>query len=461
MSNTLPTGWDTTASTSSMPVTTKIVSLDMEVSGGTTKTGVFTFDVRKQPSSTSSLLRVGIENDTIYFRYLITDKTDYDSTAATNPRLAFGDNFTEYFVMALKSLADGDPIIKVGDPYDIGALVPSIVEYVEFSMVDEKTPDVYLAICAVKEIPTAPGFIERFETNPKSSRIEDVPPWMLPAEVTLSTSEGEGLTFGFAYPTTDIDTTQTGSLREMLRKSIATSNRTVLIENTAGEPFASPPALPTIMSTLNVSRAFLRADAASVNISNDTIGTLNESDITINVGGAKVVFPAASLLVTNFAITPKIYNLQIDWLPSTKHPLGKTYGEMYYDYAGVTGSSIVVNRTGEKIVVQKPVKYIEVSASFTYKPNGFGVWIANRGYYQKGDDGKLEPGTDANRRMKERWLNKAGKFISDKDISSKLWRGYTTYTSGSGAQQLLTQILKETTTSISWAGKNDVWGGRL
>lgn len=438
-----------------MPSTTlPVVDYTATVTDGT-NSGTFTFRVRKQPASTRTIATLSTSAERFILTFLVADITSY--TATTNPLTTFGVNFTAMLIKALRTLIVGGAsmIPAPGAQISFGSSSFSVVDTVDIAQTTDKTVDVFLVTCNIKEEAATTYAVSDDET-PKSSRSDELPPWQMPAEVTFDSQTTDGMTLGFAYPVEDLDGKKTYS-NETLRKKGLGSGGLVAVENYAKDPFASPPSFPKVNGTLRVSKAFLRG-GGSVDIS-ALQGTVNASDISLSLEGAQFVFPEGTLSPTMLQVSPKLYKMPVPWLPKTKHPLGKTYGELFYGYSKTTANRIAVNRTGQIIVVNKPMRYLEVSAAFSFRPEGFAVWLANRGYRELDSasaDGGKNIVDDKSGTLKEAWLTKAGK----KTQNERIWRGFTMVKPSSSVESLLREFFPANNDFV-WATTKDNFGGKV
>lgn len=433
-----------------LPVTDYTSTVTDGVSSGT-----FTFRVRKQPASTRTIATLSASAERFILTFLATDITSY--TAATNPMTTFGANFTAMLIKALRAMIVGGSsmIPAPGSAITFGAAVFSVVDTVDIAQTADKTTDTFLVTCNIKEA-TAATYAVTDDETPKVSRSDEIPPWQMPAEVTFESQTTDGMTLGFAYPVEDLDGKKTYD-NESLRKKGLASGGLVAVENYAQDPFASPPSFPKVNGTLRISKAFLRGGGA-VDLSS-LQGTVNDARIDLSIEGAILVFPEGTLSPTMMQVSPKLYKMPIPWLPKTKHPLNKTYGELFYGYSTTTANRVAVNRTGQIIVVNKPVRYIEVSAAFTFRPEGFAVWLANRGYTEldaTAANGRRD--ITVNGKTKEAWLTKDGKHSEDGKV--RIWRGFTMVKASAAVKSLLKEFFP-TSNDFKWATTKDNFGGKV
>lgn len=432
-----------------MPVTDYTVPITLGLN-----TASFVFRVSRQPAATRTIASFGQYYDKYTLTFIARDVTDYE--ASGNPRAKFGVALTEALLRALRVLCDttGSIIPKPGSAVSFGAPNSSYVESIDIAQMTDKSVDAFLITCNLKEPASAGGSGLTDDDRPKLAKSDEIAPWDQPAEVSFDASTGEGMTLGFALPTTDLDGTKSYTQDSLRKLGAASSTSAIAVENYAGDPFASPPSLPKVNGTLRVSKGFLRADAKfdpSV-----LRGLVNRNDITISINGVRIFFAANTLSITSLNVNPRIYKKEVPWYPLTKHPLNKTYGELFYGYSRTVANKIAVNRTNNILVVQKPLRYLEIAGSFTYRMEGFGVWLANRGYAQK-DGAKLSPVVE-NGMVKEAWLDKTGK----KTDSERIWRGYTTVQASDEVKTVLEAFFPTVTPAeIPWAGTSDGYGGTL
>lgn len=416
--------------------------------------GTFTFRVRKQGSSTKALATLSSVFERYSLSFQVEDITDYGAT--TNPRTTFGTAFTNMLISALRSLvAGGTSMIPVPDALvNFGSSGYSYVDTVEISQLSEDIPDVFLVTCDVREATATT--MTPVSTEPQVNRTDEIPPWQMPADVSFDCQTTEGMTLGFAYPVSDLDGKKVYGDEDLRSAGYATSSKAVAVENYAKDPFASPPAFPKVNGTLRISKAFLRGGGV-VDLSS-LHGTVNDKSIAISVEGATFVFAGGTLSPTIFQISPKIYQQPIPWLPKTAHPLNKTYGELFYGYSRTTANRIAVNKTAETLLVYRQVRYIEVSAAFSFRPEGYAVWLANRGYAEvdtSSTDG-LKTITDTRGVAKEMWLTKEGK----KTTEERIWRGYTMVRQSDKVERLLLAFYPADDT-FAWATASDNFGSAV
>lgn len=416
----------------------------------------FTFRTRRQPSSTRAFAKLGRYSDKFTLAFIVQDITSY--TATGNPLTTFGTLFTEMLIKALRALVwDANSVIPApGEYLSFGAADASIVESVDMAQMNDQASDTFLITCNLEEASYSTLSSEEEEV-PKLNKSDELPPWQMPADVTFDSQTAEGMTLGYAYPTKDLDGTKTYSLDQLREFGLASSTAAKPVVNYADDPFQSPPAMPKVNGTLNVTKSYLRGNGA-VNLSG-LQGVVNDKTIGLSIVGAQLFFPAATLSPTMLKISPKLYKKPIPWFPKTKHPLSKTYGELFYGYSKTTANKIAINKTNDIIIVYEPLQYIEVSAAFAFRPEGFGVWIANRGYAEK--DPREEDGlatiTDGAGMMKESWLDASGK----KTQTARLWRGFTNMLPSSSVETLLKQFFPEKRADFSWATVKDNFGAAL
>lgn len=419
-------------------------------------TASFTFRVSKQPATTGQIISFGSSYDRHVMTFLVRDVTSYSGT--NDPLTKFGTLFTTMLISALRKLIfeTGSIIPKPGDSIVTGANYASVVDTVDISQAADKTTDVFVVTCHVKE-PVNVNISVTDDETPKFAKLEDLPPWQEGAQLSFSSATTEGMTLGFAFPTIGLDSSKTYTNVQLRMAGLAKTDRAVPVVNTAGDPFSSPPSMPKVNGTLSVTRAYLKA-SGTIDLSS-LQGVVNLEEILLNVLGAKLWFPTGTLSPTNLSITPKIYKAPIPWFPKTKHPLGKTYGDLFYGYSKMTANKVAVNRTSATIAVQKPIKYLEVNATFSFRPEGFGVWIANRGFAEKDASARdgLKSITDDNGVIKESWLDPAGKKTSDK----KLWKGFTNFRSSTAVKTLLEAFLNTVPGDFSWATEKDNFGEKI
>lgn len=448
----MPTGW------TAMPDTDiPVVDYNITVADGSSS-GTFTFRVRRQPSSTRTFATFTYTSERYTLAFLVTDLTNYN--AGTNPMTTFGTTlFTTMLIKALRSLIWGGTsmIPKPGDPINYGA--PVYVDTVQIAQTSDKNNDTFLVTCDIKEASSSSSAISD-DDLPKLNKSEELPPWQMPAELTFDSQTTDGMTLGFAYPAQDLDGSKQYSDVDLRSLGASTGDKTVAVQNYAGDPFSSPPAFPKVNGTLKVSRSFLRG-GGPVDLSG-LHGTVNASPISLNVQGSVLVFPAGTLSPSSMGIVPKLYKMSIPWYPKTKHPLNKTYGELFYGYTKTMANRIAVNRTSQIILVNKPLRYIEVTAAFSFRPEGFAVWLANRGYTEldpKAADGRKTI-KDDNGMVKEAWLTNKGKRVSDTGTSSgKIWRGFTMVKPSASVVALLNQFFTEVgLAGFAWATAKDNFG---
>jgi hypothetical protein len=277
----------------------------------------------------------------------------------------------------------------------------------------------------------------------------------MPADVVFDAQSSEGMTLGFAYPVGDVDGKVDQDVTSLRTLGLNWDGKMVAIENYANDPFSSPPSFLKTTGTLKVTKAFLRPDM-DVSGSDFSLnaGKVNSEDISLDLAGAKFFFPVGTLTVSGIGAVPKVYKKQLPWFNKTKHPLDKTYGELFYGYSGKTANSVAVNKTGETILVACPMRYVEISATFLFRPEGFAVWLANRGYTE------LDSNTDGGRKditvngkTKECWLSKAGTRSDDE----RIWRGFTMVVQSPAIKNLLSKLLK-TGNDFDWATAQDGFG---
>jgi len=444
---TLPTGWGEMTS-----VTLPILDYTVTVTEGELS-GTFTFRIRKQPASTRTIATLASTFERFVLTFGVSDITDYDATG--NPLTVFGTALTTMLIRALRSLImGGTTMIPVPDAQvTFGSANMSYVDTVEIAQTSDRTVDDFLVTCNIKEASVTNTNVS---SEPQVNKSDDLPPWQMPAELTFESQTTEGLTLGFAYPVDDLDGKKTYNDTKLRVAGLATSADMVAVENYANDPFSSPPAFPKVNGTLRVSKSFLRG-GGTVNLS-ALHGTVNGEAISINVEGAVIDFPIGTLSPTMMQITPKMYKMPVPWLPKTKHPLSKTYGELFYGYSTTTANRIAVNKTNEIIVVYKPVRYIEVSAAFSFRPEGFAVWLANRGYTEL--DSSAAEGrttiTDGKGTTKEAWLDKSGTRSSEE----RIWRGFTMVKTSAEVVTLLRAFYPVNNT-FAWATAKDNFGSAV
>lgn len=413
----------------------------------------FVFRVAKQPATAGMLLSIGSQYDTGKPTFIVKDVTNY--TATPNPLSVFGTSFTTMLLRALRSLvmSTSTMIPKPGEYVTFGSASSSIVETVDITQLSEKTTDVFLVSCNVRE-PSVTTTQE--DASPKVSRGDEVPPWQLPTDVHFETQTGDALTLGYAYQTQDLDGSKEYSDSELLRMGFASGAKRIAVTNYADDPFSSPPAFQKEVYVLRVTKSFLRGSGVATNV--QVAGVVNDDDINVDVNGVMLRFPSGTLSPSSLNIVAKIYKKPIPWLPKTKHPLDKTYGELFFGYSKATANRIAVNKTSEIIVVHQPIKYLEMSASFVFRPEGFGVWIANRGYMEKNDsvpDKKVSITDVKTGTIKEAWLDANGKKTS----TGKLWRGFTVVKPSTEVEKLLRLFFAQTADdTFSWATAADNYG---
>ena len=442
----MPTGW-TGMSDTDLPV----VDYSIAVANGS-DSGTFVFRVRRQPSSTRTFATLSTSYERYVLTFLVSDITNYD--AATNPMTTFGTTmFTTMLIKALRSLIVGGTsmIPKPGDLVNYG--VATYVDTVDIAQTSDKEVDTFLITCNIKEAQSSSA--QPDDDAPKLNKSEEIPPWQMPAELTFDSQTTEGMSLGFAYPVQDLYGDKQYSDADLRLLGISAGDKTVPVQNYAGDPFSSPPAFPKVNGTLKVTKSFLRG-GGPVDLTG-LHGTVNATPISMNVQGAILVFPAGTLSPASMSITPKLYKMPIPWLPKTKHPLNKTYGELFYGYSKTTANRVAVNRTGQIVLVNKPLRYIEVAASFTFRPEGFAVWLANRGYTEldsSAADGRKTI-TDDKGTVKEAWLTKTGK----RALSEHLWRGFTMTKASASVVTLLNQFFASVgTEGFAWASTKDNFG---
>lgn len=441
-----------------MPSTTlPVVDYTATVTDGT-NSGTFTFRVIKQPASTRTIATLSTSAERFILTFLVADITSY--TATTNPLTTFGVNFTAMLIKALRSMiVAGTSMIPAPGAYiSFGASTFSIVDTVDIAQTTDKTTDVFLVTCNIKE-ETAATYTTTDDEVPKSSRSDELPPWQMPADVNFDSQTTDGMTLGFAYPVEDLDGKQKYD-SESLRQKGLSSGGMVAVENYAKDPFASPPSFPKVTGTLRVTKSFLRLDTADASADFSLKeGLVNSENLSVNLGGASLYFPKGTLSPASVSLTPKVYKMPIPWLPKTKHPLNKTYGELFYGYSTTTANRIAVNRTGQIIIVNKPMRYIEVSASFAFRPEGFAVWLANRGYKELDSaaaDGEKNITDVKSGTLKEAWLTKVGKKTTDE----RIWRGFTMVKPSTWVGELIRAFFP-TDNDFVWATAKDNFGGKV
>lgn len=432
--------------------------------------GTFTFRVRRQPSSTRTFATFAYTSERYTLAFLVTDLTDYDAT--TNPMTTFGTTlFTTMLIKALRSLVWGGTsmIPKPGDLINYGA--PVYVDTVEISQTSDKNNDTFLVICNIKEASSSSSNSD--DDTPKLNKSEELPPWQMPAELTFDSQTTEGMTLGFAYPVQDLIGSKQYTDADLRLLGLSSGGKTVPVQNYAGDPFASPPAFPKVSGTLKVTKSFLRG-GGPVDLTG-LHGTVNAEPISMNVQGAILVFPAGTISPASMSIVPKLYKMPIPWYPKTKHPLNKTYGELFYGYSKKTANKVATNRTGQTILVTKPLRYIEISATFNFRPEGFAVWLANRGYTElnpESADGRKTI-TDDKGVAKESWLSTTGRRFADSEAfdgegyppgqngtsPGQIWRGFTMVKASASVLTLLNQFFATVgTEGFSWATTKDNFG---
>ena len=445
----MPTGWATMTSTD-LPVTDYDVAITH-----LTKTATFVFRVRLQPASTRPIVTLGAAYERFSIAFQVTDATDH--ATAGSPRLIFGSDFGTALTKALRLLvANGLSMIpRPGTLVNFGAIVDSIIDSVEISQQQENTPDVFVITCSAKEQAGTSAYVSS-ESAPKLAISDEVPPWQMPADVVFDCQTTEGMTLGFAYTTTDLDGTKTYTVDDLRKNSIAKESKMVPVEDYAKSPFSSPPAFPKVNGTLKVSKAYLRGGGA-IDLSS-LQGVVNDKPIRINIEGSQLIFPEGTLSPVMLQVSPKLFKLPIPWYNKTKHPLNKTNGQLYYGYSRTAANKVAVNHSGQTIMIHKPLRYIEASASFTYRPEGFGVWLANRGYAEVDEKAadKLTPIVNDHGIMKEMWLDKKGK----KSKEARIWRGFTMVKSSSAVEKLLKEFFP-TNSDFKWASAGDKFGGKV
>ena len=443
----LPLGWDNPTGTA-MPGAAHNVSVTV---GGSTVT--FNFHVFKQMSSSRELITLTLEHESYGLSFLIRDITSYSGNS--NPRDTLGDNYTTGLIMALRQLVMGGAagIPKPGDQITYGSGRSSIVDSVTIGQLSEKTVDAFEVRCSFKK-PDSVTLSGNNDNRPKTARTDEVPPWQEPATIRFEAHIREGHTFGYAYKTEDIEERPFSDMVSLRKKGISTGDKLQLVANTAGDPFRSPPLFPKTSGVLHIEAAFLK-DEGDINI---TTGVVNRTEIEVKMKGARLSFPAGTLALSSFGVTPQLYKMPIPWYTKTKHPLNKTYGELFYGYSGQVSNKVALNGMGSTIIVHKPMYYLRMTAALEYRPEGFGVWIANRGYEEK-KDGKLKAIIDpATQSHKESWLDKDGAKTTDK----KIWRGYTMHKSTDDIQRMLNKFFTTSdVVNISWATTKDNYGKKV
>ena len=428
----------------------------IEVNDGAT-TASFDFRTHRNAAGTHQIAKLGQSADKFTFPFIVEDVTNYGATG--NPRDTFGKNFDNMLIKALRKLVVSSSVIPApGEYISYGASNNSIVESVDISQLAERTTDTFKIVSNIVETVSTSSSIS---DSPKTSKLDELAPWQFPAEFSFETQVSDGLTLGYAYPVTDLNGKKTYSQEELRHFGLAKGTKLVAVENYAGDPFSSPPPMPKMNGTLRFSKSFLRGTKTIINSSYG--GLVNSADISICVGGGKIFFPKATLAVATVGVTPKVWNKTIQWLPRTKHPLGKTYGELFNGYSGQSGNKVAVNKTDQIISVKKPVRYIEATASFQFRPEGFAVWLANRGYeaivttYEDEEPTiSKEPVYGDNGSMKEMWLDGSGMETE----SERRWRGFTNYVPSEKVNKLVASFALDDDT-IRWATANDGYGGTL
>lgn len=447
----LPTGWETMASTA-LPVTDYTVNIAVG-----SLTGTFTYRVRRQPASTRTIASLSTTFERFTLTFIVTDVTDY--TATTNLMTVLGTSFTTAAIMALRNLISGG-LTMIPKP---GALIAfgganSIVDTVDIAQMADKTTDVFLVTCNIKEIPTSSAYVAS-ENSPRLNKSDDVPPWQMGTKAVFDTSESEGLTLGFAYPTDDLDGKKKYSASDLLTKGYAKDDATMAaVENYANDPFSSPPSLKTVVGSIILTRAFLREQLGNkpIDVFSLKAGKVNDEDIKIHVAGAVFAFPKGTISPSSICVSPEVYKMQIPWFNKTKHPLDKTYGELFYGYSGRAANNVAFNSTGQTIMVTKPLQYLDVKVSIAYRQNGFGVWIANRGYTELDSNdptGRAVITDKKTNSVKEAWLTKAGKKTKDE----RIYRGFTTCQGSPWVTELLTYFFPKIE-EIPWATTRNKYG---
>lgn len=441
------------ASWATMPDTDMAVTdYTVTVTDGVTP-ATFTFRVRRQPLSNKTIATLSTTYERYGLTFIVEDVTDHEATGS--PMLVYGVNFTNMLIRALRSLIVGGTsmIPKPGTLVSFGSAGYMIVDTAEFAQHSEGTNDVFLVTCNIKEQGSGSAYLAS-EESPKLARSDEVPPWEMPADISFSSQTVEGQTNGFAYAVGDLDGKKTYDDAE-LRTLGKARGKLVPVENYAHDPFSSPPSFPKVSSELKITKAFLRG-GGTVDLSS-IHGTVNSEAIALNVQGAVLVFPMGTLSPTSMAIVPKVYKMTLPWFNKTKHPLGKTYGELFYGYSGRTANQIAINKTGQTILVTKPLTYLEISASFSFRPEGFAVWLANRGYTAL--DSSVDGGRkdlSINGKTKECWLSREGTRSDDE----RIWRGFTMMKESASVVKLLQEFFPQLS-GFDWATQKDNFGQNI
>ena len=407
-----------------------------------------TFICYPQPlADSSSLANFQEDYDSTTMSYYLKDLTEY----TTHDDTRFTKVITTLRMLVRPGMAS--PMPHIGDKMCYGSTNYSVVKNVEVSLVD-KNSDLYLLRFTIAEPSSTSGTsIATEKQAPKIKKTDEVPPWQKPAKLTFTGTPTEGRVIGMAYKSFIYDSNKGDVTEDQIREHTVKGDysKMVPIANTAGDPFRSPPPFPSVGATIQVSRAFLNGKF-TFSIS-DVLGTVNNGEILCSTQGLKMYFKTGTLCVSAMTITPEIYEEPKQWLPNTKHPFGKTYGDLFYGYSKTVSASVAVNHTQEAIVVRNPLRYLQVNVTFSYRASGFGIMLANQGYKAIGDSGELENIYDNSptQMLTEKWLGENGK-VAEK--GEKIWIGFSMYKPTGAIKKLLEELFDEDET-FEWAKEDE------
>lgn len=389
----LPTGWDETAEiTSREKYVREYKNWSWNAGyGHTIGTAKFDFRVSTYVDGKNS---VEVDNENkwaVSFTYQIVN--------ISGPTRGFGSSVVptqaEYIKeMMMLSYASVNPLPKRGNSIfdesftgtgtEEDPIVYSTTEPVidTISLSQAGTSDVWHMVFSAKKI----SAISWTKNTPEATEVPtsqlQIPPWELGTTVTVSVSTesqvlGMGFKVGVLSASDAGDKITAGTAAEYFAD---TSGGYEVIQNTAKDPFRSPPSTKIGVATYTLERSFESAYQLGT-ISNYVTNAL----VSVNSGtlqlGPTFKVGKGSAMLSGFSVTPAVFNEKADWLPNQKHPFGKKYSELgWTPPASKEPTDIAINSFGKTLEANRAVDYVRLSASISARATGWGVFIPNKGY---------------------------------------------------------------------------------
>lgn len=183
-------------------------------------------------------------------------------------------------------------------------------------------------------------------------------PWELPPTISASAST-EPYVLGVGYNCGKIQASSlTGDYLNSGSSSpfLSTGKSPEIVQNTAGDPFRSPPAMKVAVTTFTIEKAFELNKL--INFGSEVISamtTVNKATIQMTGNNVSYTIPAGCGMMSGFTVSNGVVEEQVDWLPRQKHPLGLSYNALGWSApSNKSGTSVAVNTWGEVLKITSP-----------------------------------------------------------------------------------------------------------